>query len=265
MTDKQIVYLHGFPGGPEELQAFGAFTVPVFAPDRRNMPVGLDFPAYIKHLNNIISTQFLHGPITLVGFSLGARIALELAIKLETRIDEIILVSAAAPLQSGRFLNAMAGRLVFGAALRAPVIFSALTWVQGQLAKRAPGRLFQSIFSSARGADQSLKYDPHFMGVIQTAIAKSLQPCAAGYKQEMLAYVAPWSDVLVRVKAPVTLWHGTADNWTPIGMADAFEAALPYIRTVHRLPGHSHYSTLHSFLTSLVEGESKASDKMDKA
>ncbi len=250
MADRQSVYLHGFPGGPEEVQAFGAMAVPLYAPDRRHDAPGLDFPAYVNHLAQTIRARFPTGDLTLIGFSAGARIALELSVTLEGRVEDIILISAAAPLQSGEFLQDMAGRPVFGAAQRSPLAFRALTWMQAQLAHFAPGRLYQLIFASAQGSDAALRSQAQFKQVIQSIIVNTMQLGAGGYKREVLAYVLSWGDLLARVTAPVTLWHGTADNWTPIGMADALEAALPHVRAVHRLEGLSHYSTLQAFLNA---------------
>lgn len=237
MPDRQTVYLHGFPGGPEELQAFGMFTFDGYAPDRRHDAENLDFSAYVDHLAGAIDTKFPYGRMTLIGFSAGARMALELGAKLSARVDEIILVSAAAPLQSGDFLKHMAGRLVFGTALRSPTAFRTLTWVQAQAARWAPARLFQSILASALGADRALKHNPQFARVIQSVVTGTLQAGAVGYRREVLAYVRPWGDLLARVTAPVTLYHGTMDNWTPMGMADVLAAHLPNVRAVHRLPG----------------------------
>jgi pimeloyl-ACP methyl ester carboxylesterase len=253
VADRQIVYLHGFPGGPEEVHAFGPFTLPLYTPDRRHDAPGLDFSSYVDHLTQSIHEHFPGGPITLIGFSAGARMALELGVKLDGRVNEIILISAAAPLQTGEFLKEMAGRNVFGAAQHSPIAFRALTWMQSQLARFAPNRLFHSIFASAQGSDAALKSDAHFKRVIQSVIIKTLQSKSVGYRREILAYVRPWSDLLPCVKAHVTLWHGTSDNWTPIGMASALEAALPRVRAVHRLSGLSHYSTLHTALVALQD------------
>ena len=254
MADRQSVYLHGFPGGPEEVHAFGPFALPIYAPDRRHDAADLDFPAYVDHLAQLVRARFPDEQIVLIGFSAGARMALELGVTLEGRVDEIILVSAAAPLQMGAFLKDMAGRPVFATAQLSPLAFRALTWTQSQWARFSPDSLFQSIFASAQGPDDALKSQAHFRQVIQSMIVKTLQSGSPGYRREILAYVAPWADLLPRVTAPVTLWHGTADNWTPIGMADALEAALPDVRAVHRMPGLSHYSTLQAALTALREG-----------
>ncbi len=254
MADRQTIYLHGFPGGPEELQAFGPVSLPFFAPDRRHDAPHLCFPDYVERLSQTIIARFPSGAITLIGFSAGARMALELGVALERRVDEIILISAAAPLQLGDFLNGMAGRLVFATAQKSKLAFNALTAVQTLVSRLAPDRLYDMVIANALGADRELKSDRLFRQVIQSVIVKTLGSGAIGYKREVLAYVLPWDDLLPRITAPVTLWHGTADSWTPIGMADAFEAALPDIRTVHRLPGLSHYSTLQAFLAALQRG-----------
>ncbi len=254
MADRQRVYLHGFPGGPEEVHAFGPCALPIYAPDRRHDAPGLDFPAYVDHLAQTISVRFPQGGLTLIGFSAGARMALELSVELGDRVNEVILISAAAPLQMGAFLKDMAGRLVFGTAQKSKLAFNALTAAQTLLSRWAPNRLYQQIFASAQGADRELKSDHLFKQVIQSVIVKTLQSGSPGYRREILAYVLPWGDLLPRVTAPVTLWHGTADNWTPIGMANALEAALPHVRSVHRMPGLSHFSTLLPAFTALQEG-----------
>jgi pimeloyl-ACP methyl ester carboxylesterase len=261
VADRQIVYLHGFPGGPEELQAFGPFTNPIFAPDRRNDAPHLDFTGYVDHLTRTVCAKYPLGAITLIGFSAGARLTLELSAKLESRTEAIILISAAAPIQLGDFLENMAGRLVFTAAKRAPFLFGVLTLAQAQLALWAPNRLFRAIFADAQGSDHPLKADWQFKQIIQSVIVKSLQSGSVGYRREVLAYVAPWGSIFSQVTAPVTLWHGTSDNWTPIGMADTFEAALPNVVAVHRLSNFSHYSTLRAFLESMQGNSFNPADR----
>ncbi len=225
-------------------------SLPIFAPDRRNDAPDLDFPDYVDHLSQTIVERFPHGPLTLIGFSAGARMALELSVKLGDRVDDIILISAAAPLQSGNFLDDMAGRMVFVAAQRSSFGFTALTAMQSVLARLAPSTLYHKVFSTAAGADAALKSHALFKQVVQSIIVKTLQSGAAGYQREIQAYVQQWGEVLPRVTAPVTIWHGTADNWTPITMAEALINMLPNIAAVHRMDGLSHYSTLKAYLAT---------------
>ena len=64
-------------------------------------------------------------------------------------------------------------------------------------------------------------------------------------------HVEFWREVLAQTSAPVTIWQGDADNWTPPAMADALAAALPGPVTLHRLPGCSHYSALRRALIQI--------------
>jgi pimeloyl-ACP methyl ester carboxylesterase len=212
----------------------------------------LGMATYCDQLAHALITQAGH-QLTLIGFSLGARIALEIAVRLPGQVREVVLISAAGPLECGDFLPHMAGRAVFRTAQRSPRLFQSLTATQSILSRSAPNLLFKALFANAQGADRMLASDAHFRRTVQTMIAASLQSGATGYRREVLAYVAPWADLLPRVRAPVTIWHGTADNWSPPAMADALAARLPHVAAVHKLPGLSHYSTLAAAITTYVQ------------
>lgn len=242
MTARRIVYLHGVPGGPAELALFGGTPFAgcdLFAPDRLAATSG-----DIAALAAAIDARFAGRSVALVGFSLGAFVALQLAARLGDRVTRIDLVAAAAPLESGDYLGSMAGAPVFRAARDAPWRFAALLRAQALLARVAPGLLYRMVFARAAGADRALVGQPRFRAGIRAILAAALRDGAPGYRREVLAYVAPWSAILGTVSAPVTLWHGSEDNWTPAAMADALAAALPNVAAVNRLAGLSHYSTL---------------------
>jgi pimeloyl-ACP methyl ester carboxylesterase len=61
--------------------------------------------------------------VNLIGFSIGACIALRTSVLLVSQVEQLHLVSAAAPLQSGHFLPVMAGTAVFQAAAASPALF----------------------------------------------------------------------------------------------------------------------------------------------
>ncbi|MDH7975242.1 alpha/beta hydrolase [Sphingomonas sp. AR_OL41] len=239
---RRIVYLHGVPGGPAELALFGGAPFAggdLYAPDRTG-----DAPRDWDALAAAIDARFAGEPVALVGFSLGAFAALQLAARLGARVTRIDLIAAAAPLESGDYLAAMAGAPVFRAAQGSPRRFAALLRFQALLMRVAPGLLYRMVFAGAAGADRALVGEPGFRGGIRAILAAALRDGAPGYRRELLAYGSPWSAMLAEVTAPVTLWHGTEDNWAPIAMADALAAALPNVVAVHRLAGLSHYSTL---------------------
>ena len=104
------------------------------------------------------------------------------------------------------------------------------------------GRLLYMLARAVR-AHSIVEFGTSF-GLSTLHLAAALRDGAPGYRRELAAYVAPWSDVLAQVTQPVTLWHGTDDTWAPIAMAEALAAALPQVAAVHRLAGLSHYSAL---------------------
>lgn len=256
MAADQFVYFHGQPGSLEELTLAGGASLPpgLFAPDRATDRPDLPLGAYLDHLAATILARLPDGPIRLVGFSLGAFVALEVALRIAGRDVRLDLVSPAAPLGLGDFLPDMAGGAVFGLAARSPGLFGLLTGVQGVLARAAPGLLFSQIFAGAAGADGALARDPGFQATIRRILAHGLARGAKGYRREVLGYVGWAPERLSGLTHPVALWQGEADTWTPPAMARALAAALPGAPMLRTFPGLSHYSTLQAALPEIFAG-----------
>lgn len=242
----RTVYFHGMPGGPAEWTACAPTGHRAFAPDR-------NAPVQPRDLADAARRHCRAGPITLVGFSLGAPVALAVARELGERAGHLHLVSPAAPLQLGDFLEAMAGGPLFAMAARHPRLFGAVARVEGLIARIAPGFLFDRLFASAAGGDIALRSDPDFRSAMALVLREGLGRDPRGFTAEVIDYVADWRDGLER-SAPMpstTIWQGEADNWTPPAMAEALAAALPGTVTVRRLPGCSHYSALRCALAQI--------------
>jgi pimeloyl-ACP methyl ester carboxylesterase len=254
MADDQVVYFHGQPGSPDELKLIAAASPPtaLFAPDRARDRPDLPLDTYLDHLAATVLARYPAGQIRLVGFSLGAFVAIEVALRLADRDVRLDLVSPAAPLGLGDFLADMAGGSVFGLAARSPGLFGLLTGLQGALARIAPGVLFRQIFAGAAGADAELALDRAFQTTIRRILATSLADGAKGYRREVLGYVAWTPARLSGLSRPVTLWQGEVDSWTPLAMARALARALPVASKLRTFPGLSHYSTLRAALPEIL-------------
>ncbi|ALL14493.1 alpha/beta fold hydrolase [Caulobacter henricii] len=252
MAADQFVYLHGQPGSPVELTLARpdgwTAAATLFAPDRALDRPDLALEPYLDHLAASILRRYPEGPIRLVGFSLGGYVATEIALRLAERGRgddlNLDLISTAAPLGYGDFLPHMAGGRVFALARAQPWLFNLMTRVQGGLAALAPKTLFGQIFAGAAGADAELALDPAFQASLQRIIAHSLAKGARGYRRDIGGYVVQTPELLVTLRAPITLWCGEADTWAPSGMSHAIAEARPESRRVRSIPGHSHYSTL---------------------
>lgn len=248
----RTVYFHGAPGSPAEPGLFGFAPAGLYAPDRFVDRPKLTFRRYLDVLADELDEKYAGGQIRLIGFSAGARVALEIAHRIGRRVSHIELISPAAPLQSGDYIPRMEGRALFNLARYAPGLFPAVTWLQGRLAGIAPERLYRMVFARATGEDALLSSDPEFQAAITDVMRRCLGPAARGYAREIVDFVQPWHGILAGINTPVRLWQGDLDNWTPPDMAAALHAALPGAAPFEVQPGLSHYSTLRWALRVLA-------------
>lgn len=236
-----LVYLHGLPGGPDELKLGLSATQAAFAPDLRDGPV-----------TDQIGTRFGDSPITLVGFSLGAFGAMRFAADHPAQVAHLHLIAPAAPLELGDFLEDMAGGPIFRMARDHQWLFRLVTGAQSAIARIAPDFFARRVFASSQGKDAPLAADPAFRRHWSAIASYCLKRGAKAYRAEISAYVAPWSSMLAKVTVPTTIWYGTADNWVPPAMAEALSKALPNVTCVRQFMDGSHYSTLTAALPHIV-------------
>ena len=236
-----LVYLHGLPGGPDELKLASDETPSAFAPDLRDGPVA-----------DQIRTRFGDAPVTLVGFSLGAFDAMRFAADHPAQVAHLHLIAPAAPLELGDFLKDMAGGPIFRMARNHPWLFHIVTRVQSLVAAIAPDFFARQVFALSQGKDVPLAADPAFRRQWSAIALHCLKGGAKAYREEIAAYVAPWSALLGKVTVPTTIWYGTADNWVPPSMAEALAQALPNVACVRQIMDGSHYSTLAAALPHIV-------------
>lgn len=245
-------YFHGLPGSAGELALFGERLARCGARMRvvpRNeiaaAPGDGDlFDAMARWVDDASGGE----PVELVGFSLGGAAALRVAARLEARVSRLQLISAAAPLDLGDYLQDMAGAAVFRAAAHSQARLSRIARWQALAARIAPQLMVRALLASARGEDRLLRRDARFTAVLAEMVQDCLVPPADSYLREIALYAQPWRDELLGVKARVDLWHGTHDNWSPPQMAADLAAALPDCQPVRWLEGCSHYSTLAAWL-----------------
>ena len=251
--DKAIVYLHGTPGSPAELTLFGRADPRFHAPDRYTLSPGKDAKAAIDDLANDLSARFAGQPFHLIGFSMGGYIALQLAQRLGGRIAQIDLISSVAPFQGGDFMKDAVGGLLFALAQRQSPLFGLAIAVQHFAARTMPARFAAMLFASARGNDVELVQNPQFIAKISTIVSDSFAHGRGGYAREMIGVTKDWRDILPEIEAPIRMWHGTLDNWAPIGMATYLRATLPDVIEFNAIDGASHYSTLRTALADIAK------------
>ncbi|MBL8513504.1 MAG: alpha/beta hydrolase [Betaproteobacteria bacterium] len=244
-----VIYFHGAPGAPEECEVFDpigkkhGLTFICF--DRFSVDYSINGETYYKLLAEEISKKAAGRQVDVIGFSIGAFAALQTCRYMASGVKTLHLVSAAAPLDAGDFIEAMAGKQVFRLAKVFPALFILLSYWQGLLARLFPDALFRLLFASAAGDDKALAADGEF----QSGITKVLRSCfigrVRGYARDIGAYVRPWKTTLSEVSVNTYIWHGAEDNWSPASMADYLGSTIPGCTSTKIFSGLSHYSCLY--------------------
>ncbi len=252
-----VIYFHGAPGAPEECAIFDAcgkeHGLTFICHDRFSVDSSITGEAYYKLLAEKISKKAAGKKVDVIGFSIGAFIALQTCRYMAAEVRSLHLVSAAAPLETGDFLDAMAGKQVFQLAKAFPALFLLLSYWQSLLALLFPKALFRLLFASAAGGDKALAMDREF----QSSITKVLRSCflgrVRGYARDVGAYVRPWKSTLADITVNTHIWHGAEDNWSPTLMAEYLKSAIPGCASIKIFDGLSHYSCLYRAAPEICE------------
>jgi len=244
-----VIYFHGTPGSPDECELFDFYgkqhNLTIICYDRSTIDPRLQGSAYYRRIADEIAKRVGANPVDFIGFSIGAFIALQVCRAMDGNVRSLHLVSAAAPLDAGNFIDAAAGKAVFRLAQNHPLAFLSLARMQGWLASMFPGLLLRMLFSSALAEDQALVADQGF----RTTMIRTLKTCfnrdSLGYARDVIAFVQPWKATLADISVDAHIWHGEEDNWSPVAMAVYLESALPSCSKITVLEGLSHYSCLY--------------------
>lgn len=260
---RPVVYFHGAPGAKEECSLFDQDAkqnhLRVICLDRFDISSSIQGKNYYKLLTKEVIAIAGDKKIDIIGFSIGAHVALEVRQLLGDKVREVHLISAAAPLNGGDFIDHMAGGMVFKLAKNAPFAFSLLTQYQRLMALLAPKALAAMLFASAAGQDKPLSQEVSFKQFIIPLLALCFKSRARGYIRDVLQYVGWQEDNLQQCHANVTLWHGTQDNWSPFAMASFLDQSLAGKTQLEAMQDLSHYSCLYAAAPSIFEklGENK--------
>ncbi|MBB4818275.1 pimeloyl-ACP methyl ester carboxylesterase [Pseudomonas alcaligenes] len=248
------LYFHGTPGGALEAQWLHAAAqrhgIRLVALERASLAPGLEGDAYLQALAEWTVRMADGQPAALVGFSIGAHVALRVARALGPSC-QCLLVSAAAPLEWPPSWEGMgAGRHTFQLARRHPQRLARIARFQGALARQFPGLLTSLLFQGIGAQERRFarQQRPHLKRLLASAFADG----PAAYLRDLLLYCQPWADELAAVEGPVTLWHGEDDRWAPPGMARGLQQHLRST-TLNWLPELGHYGALLHCADDLIQ------------
>ncbi len=244
-----VIYFHGAPGTPEECCIFDQegknHGLTFICLDRFSVDPSIDGEAYYKHLASEISKIACGKRVDVIGFSIGAFVALQTVRYMADGIGSLHLISAAAPLETGDYLETMAGKRVFKLVKSAPALFVLMSYWQSLLARFCPAALFRLLFASAAGEDKALAASREFRSGIIDLLKACFISRVKGYTRDLRLYVQPGQTTLAEISVNTYVWHGAEDNWSPPMMAEYFRSALPGYTSSNIYDGLSRYSRLY--------------------
>ena len=200
----------------------------------------------LQHDSSAIPAKSTRQQRHVVGFSIGAMSAIQLAAQRPANVSRLTLISPAAPLSLGDFLSDMAGKPVFELAMRSPALLMPLTRCQGLMARIAPNALIKMLFANCSAAERDLLTDPQFRKVLTQGLQESLAHHPQGYVSHITNYVTDWRGLLPQVTCPVTLWHGTEDTWARPEMSRQLQRAFGANAVRKLVEGQEHYSNINT-------------------
>jgi pimeloyl-ACP methyl ester carboxylesterase len=264
-----VIYFHGAPGAIEECAIFDSYAktnnLTFICFDRFSVDASIVGQTYYQFLATEILKKASGEKVDIIGFSIGAFIALQTCRYLNDNVRNLHLISAAAPLEAGDFLNKMAGKHVFRLAKTFPVFFVLLSYWQGVLARYFPNALFSLLFANVTGKDKELVVNKEFHSTIIKTSNSCFTGNIRGYIREIETYVKSWKNTLPEITVNTHIWHGADDNWSPKLMAIYLKSAIPNCSHLEIADGLSHYSCLYETAAKICnhlgeENHEKTSD-----
>jgi pimeloyl-ACP methyl ester carboxylesterase len=245
ISEFPVFFCHGVPGCPQDGSLLDAQGRTVVAPNLFDVSGQAPLTALLEMFDTAVADSGQQG-FHVVGFSIGAMVALRLAAARPEQVAKVTVVSPAAPLSLGDFLPDMAGAPVFKLAMKRPAVLRLLTAAQGLLARKAPGVLINQLFAKCGDQERALLEDASFVACLKAGMCNSFGQHRDGYLAYLAAYVHDWSAELAQVQAPLEIWHGDKDTWAPLAMAEALKEVLSAPCVLHVVPEGEHYSTLQA-------------------
>ncbi len=246
MQDSEAIFFcHGMPGSEHDARLLRNIEddTRMLAPNMLHKGAGDPISDVLKTFDEL-TIDFADRQVNLVGFSIGAMIAIKIATVRPERVGRLTLISPAAPLSLGDFLPEMAGAPVFNLAIKRPKALRALTFGQGLLSRVSPGFLIKLLFTKCGESEKKLLEDPEFHDVIMHGLSNSFVRGPKIYVQFVQSYVEDWSADLAKVTCAVEIWHGAKDTWSPIAMSYKLCDTIAAPHRLHVVQDGEHYSTL---------------------
>jgi pimeloyl-ACP methyl ester carboxylesterase len=173
------------------------------------------------------------------GASGGGPFVAACAYMLPERITRAAILGGAGPVEAGSFAGmALERRAGYWMARHAPTLLRlSIQWARDP--RRNPERFLVRYTHHNPAADQALLRRPEIRAMFVETYQEATRQGIGAFVWEVCLAARPWGFRLADIRVPVAIWHGSLDNSTPLGMAQAMARSIPD-SSLHILPGEGH-------------------------
>jgi pimeloyl-ACP methyl ester carboxylesterase len=196
----------------------------------------MDYPNDLAELADALGiTRF-----AVAGISGGGPYTAATAYALSDRVTAAAFISAAGPADAPHALDGITPvrRIGYWLARYAPALVQPMLWLTNN-PQRDPQQFFARYTVHNPPADQAILARPEIRAMMIANYAEATRQGLRGFARELWIVARPWGFPLRDIGVPVHIWHGEADNSTPISMARYIASMIPDCRATY-LPRAGH-------------------------
>jgi pimeloyl-ACP methyl ester carboxylesterase len=245
------VFLHGAPGSRKLLRARDVADARAryLCPDRPGYGFSSPHPGrtIVDFARDVIELVDALGidRFVVAGTSGGCPYAEAVAWLAPDRVRALGIVAGMGPPSAAGDEQKMPAlrRFALGLVRRHPSLSRPLAAIEAsrvdRLLRGGVAKLVEELASRSPDADRALLAEPDTFASYVETYAEAWRQGSRGYAQDLALLVKPWGFALEEIRVPTWLWHGEADNVTPIAMGRHVARAIPGCRAKF-LAGEAH-------------------------
>jgi len=178
----------------------------------------------------------------ILGVSGGTPTAVAAAATLKTRVSSLCVVSGLGPLTAPGAMEGfnVANRALLRLGLRAPKLGRVVIQAIASMWRAVPATAMVWFGALLPAVDKEIVARRDVRIVLAKNIRESLRQGVRGVVTEFLLFMGEWRPLLRQVEAPTTIWHGDADTYVPVSMAEILKKEIKG-SVFHQVKGGGHF------------------------